>query len=500
MPQRVLALEIGAQEFKAALVDASFRDYKIVGFHRAVVNPDGTPRSDQLKRFLTANGLLGATAVLTALPGDLVSWRTFFLPFRDRRRLDQTVPFELEVQVPFGLDEVVVDYHVLRRTKEGSKVLAALVRHSDLAAHLQLLADAGVDPKIVDVGPLVNLNVLHLLEKDLPPTFVYVGGNEERLTIGVFRERELVGLRTVTPPAPHSEDVENATAANGKPAGEAERFRVLLADVRWTLMALVDEPLAAGTPCIVCGEGVLVEQLRQYGGEPLGLNMRKLDGSGLKPVPQELRANAEGFITPIGLALREVVPNEVMGVNFRRGEYAYHRAGEETRSALRRTLMLACLVIVLVIGHTYVEYQSRAARLAVLDNAVRTAFKATLPDVAPSSDPVTQLQTLIDAEQKRLDMLAGVVPVDGATAIDALRAVSQALPPTSKIEVDELTMDTGQIRLKATSDSFDAVDVITRKVASTNYFGHVEAKNIKIGKDPQTVDFMLLLDLSKSPP
>src|SRR5437016_4493619 len=101
MPQRVLALEIGAHEFKAALVNAGFRDYAIVAFHRGPIAADGSSRADQLHRFLETHGLLGATAVLSALPGDLVSWRTFSLPFRDRRRLEQTVAFELEGQVPF---------------------------------------------------------------------------------------------------------------------------------------------------------------------------------------------------------------------------------------------------------------------------------------------------------------------------------------------------------------------------------------------------------------
>lgn len=499
MPQRVLALELGAQEFKAAVVEASFRDYQIVGFHRAPVRADGASRSEQLHRFLETHGLLGVTTALSVLPGELVSWRTFFLPFRDRRKLDQSVPFELESLVPFDLDDVVVDYQVLNRTKEGSKVLAALVRRRDLEKHLELLTEAGLDAKIVDIGPLVNLNVLRFLDRELPPTFVYIGGSDERLTIAVFRDKELAGLRTVTPPPVPVEEAETAAVVNGHPPSDAARLQAIFADIRWTLNALIDEALPGGTPCLVAGDGALIEQIRQHVGPVIGLNVRKLDGTTIKEIAPAVREQAEAFLTPIGLALREVAPNEAVGVNFRRGEYAYHRAGEETRSALMRTLLLACVVLALVFGQSFVEYQRLDARLVTLDDAVRKAFKQTLPDVSPGSDPVMQLQTLIDADQKKLDMLAGVVPVDGATAIDALRAVSVSLPPTARILVDELTMDTGQIRVKATSDSFETVDLIKQKVASANYFGNVEVKNVK-QKPDQTVDFMLMLDLSKSPP
>ena len=102
MPQRIFSLEIGATELKAAVVQTSF--------------------GEQIKRFLAAHSQAGDT-ILSALPGDRVTWRTFFLPFRDTKKLAQTVPFEMESSVPFGLDEVVVDYQILRRDRAGKLVL-----------------------------------------------------------------------------------------------------------------------------------------------------------------------------------------------------------------------------------------------------------------------------------------------------------------------------------------------------------------------------------------
>ena len=162
MPQRILALELDAHELKAAVIETKFRDYRIVGFYREpVVAADGNV-ADQVRGFLDRHQV-HATTVLSSLPGDLVSLRTFFLPFRDRKRLDQTVPFEIEAQVPFGLDDVIVDYHVLHRDRAGCNVLAALVQRRDLEAHLALLAAAGLDAKVVDLAPLATLNVLALL-------------------------------------------------------------------------------------------------------------------------------------------------------------------------------------------------------------------------------------------------------------------------------------------------------------------------------------------------
>ena len=86
MPQRILALDLDAHEMKAAVIETTFRDYRIAGFYRAPVVPDGGSRADQLRAFLQRHAL-HATIVLTSLPGELVSQRTFYLPFRDRKRL-----------------------------------------------------------------------------------------------------------------------------------------------------------------------------------------------------------------------------------------------------------------------------------------------------------------------------------------------------------------------------------------------------------------------------
>ena len=85
MPQRVLALDITDADIKAAVLETSFRDFRVAGFYRDALSPANGTREEQLRRFLERHSLAGDT-VLTGLPGDRVTWRTFFLPFRDRKQ------------------------------------------------------------------------------------------------------------------------------------------------------------------------------------------------------------------------------------------------------------------------------------------------------------------------------------------------------------------------------------------------------------------------------
>ena len=497
MPQRVLALELDPHELKAAVVETTFRDYRVIGFYREPVAADDGTLSEQVRRFLDTHKL-EANTVLTSLPGELVTLRTFFLPFRDRKRLDQTVPFELETQVPFGLDEVVIDYHILNRDRSGCSVLAALVRRRDLEAHLALLRGAGLDPKIVDLAPLATLNVLNLLGNELPETFVYVGGNLRRAVVALYRNRKLVGLRTLLLGEPAvATETEAVASGNGHPIGHEESVAAMVREIRWTLLALNGAPLDAELPCLVAGEGVQFDQVGQDLVAALDLQVRRLEDAGLRNLPAALRPDLTGFVSPLGLALREVVPNDAVGVNFRQGEFAYHRGADELRRALWRTGAVAAVMLALLITNTFMEYAQLVHRLELVNTQIRNVFTQTLPDVRRvTDDPLSQLEAETDAVQKRAQLLAGVVPQAGATAIDVARTISTAIPDSLKIDIDEYVMDPEGVRIKAKTDSFETADAVKQGLLNTHYFADVQVKDVKAGQDGK-VDFRILLSLSK---
>ena len=71
------------------------------------------------------------------------------LPFKDQRRLTQTVPFALEEHLPVGVDESVVAFTRVGQEDDKTLVMAAMVRKDDLRRHLELLARAGINPTTV---------------------------------------------------------------------------------------------------------------------------------------------------------------------------------------------------------------------------------------------------------------------------------------------------------------------------------------------------------------
>jgi len=492
MPQTLLALEVDANELKAAVVEVSFRDYRVLGLHREPVVADGSSIAEQLQHFIAKHALPTEATVVSAIPGDRATWRHMHLPFRDRKRLEQTIPFELESQVPFGLEDVVIDYHVLGRAGEGSDVIATLVAREDLQIHLHALEEAGLDPKVVDIGPLAALNALDLSQKKLPADFAFLVADDRRLLVALFRAERLVGLRTIVFP--------DLTRTDGSdvPASEIEALAdKLIGEIRWTLTAMAEAPLEPRLPCLLWGEGALAEPLGKRLDAVLQLDVRGFEEVPSRRLPHPWNEKAGAFTAPLGLVIREVKGSDSYGVNLRRGEFAYHRTQDEFRAALWRTAGLAAVVLLMIFGHTFAEHERLVARDTLLRAELNKVLTATLPDARPQPDPVGYLRGIIESEQKKLVMLGDVVPLDGATAVDALRELAVAIPAEIRIDVDEFTMDTGQIRIRAMSESYETVDALKQRVEERGYFAGVEVKNVKSERDGG-VSFLLQLNLGRA--
>lgn len=491
MPRKIFSLEMSGHDLKATVLEAGFRDYTVEGFHRQELSLDGGAPAQQLERFIAEHGS-DADTIVYSLPPESVTWRTLTLPFRDQRKLAQTVPFELESNVPFGLDDVVVDYKVLQRDRAGTTVLAALAPKSEVERHLETLREAGVDPKIVDAAPLAILNTVNLIP-NRPPTFVFLDFAERGTTVALYRDGVLSGVRAIVGNG-------NGAATNGSgEASGAENFAATVGEVRWTLLALNGAPLEDDLPCYISGASERMDKLAEPLEETLGLRVERLGRQALANMSAELRGRAPEFSTTLGAALREVSPSDSIGVNFRRGEFTFHRSEEELRRGLRVVAGLALLVVALTVGDLYAEYRAARVRLSSVEKQIYAVFDATVDSGGGRvAMPLATLQDEIDLVNQDVQMLDDVVPVANSTSVDILRAVSSAVPPQVRVDSEEYVMDPDSIRLSANTDTFESVDVIKQHLLETGFFSEVQVKDAVQSKRSTGVDFRMTMTLNKN--
>ncbi len=170
MAQKIVGLDLGTREIKVAVLDGGFRGFSVQRYVSVPV-PQESPGNEEerplLDRLLSAletlieddATLFKADAIFTAIPGSLVTTHVVTLPFTDSRRIEQTLPFQLEDQIPFDIEDVVFDYELLHQTDGKSDVLVGVTLKQTIASFLEMLSKAGIDPRVISLSTFAYQNL-----------------------------------------------------------------------------------------------------------------------------------------------------------------------------------------------------------------------------------------------------------------------------------------------------------------------------------------------------
>ncbi|MFN7133293.1 MAG: pyridoxal-phosphate dependent enzyme, partial [Myxococcales bacterium] len=156
---RILGLDLGAHSVKALLLESNFRSFTVRSFTEVKLQPE-TGLKGALEA-LKADGKLAADQVIVATPGCSVATHLLTLPFTDPRRIEATLGFEVEGQLPYDISEVVYDHQQLLARADGkSEILVGVVRNEEMTNLLTLLNECGVDPRVITTSAVAYQNLL----------------------------------------------------------------------------------------------------------------------------------------------------------------------------------------------------------------------------------------------------------------------------------------------------------------------------------------------------
>lgn len=84
-----------------------------------------------------------------SLPLNLISLREESFPFSDKKKIRDTIAYELEGLLLESIDSYSIDHIITDSTDAGSKVMAICLEKIKLQEILSTFADAGLDPKVI---------------------------------------------------------------------------------------------------------------------------------------------------------------------------------------------------------------------------------------------------------------------------------------------------------------------------------------------------------------
>jgi hypothetical protein len=473
MGQRVVALELAGEYVRAAVADRSWNSFELVGVFEQERADDEADLSGALARLITKAGQ--PNVLISALPGEFVAKRLLELPFTDKRRLNQVVPFALEEHMPFAIDDAAVAFRRVGRQDEKTLVLAALARKADLEKHLDLLRGAGLDPKIVTLGPFALAGILARSRNGSAVPHVVLDMDQGSSSMVLIDADGMPrALRTVG----QGLDLRDRGVMLGQSAASA-----ILSTVRQTLLAH-----GSGQPpeLILAGPAAGVPEVQQQIGEALAAlvnRVKDFDCSSLIPGSKNEPAR---FAACIAMLLGEAPSKPLELLNFRQGEFAYR--GRSGITPFRVPLILAGVALGFALIHFFLGLGVGARELQLLNRDIAATVSPALGDPPPRLAQAA-LAAKLKEMRKSLRLMGG--NLGHGSPLDLLLALSQGIPPGIPMQVYDMQIDDSGIKIEGTADSYGAIDQVKKALERSPQLEGIQVDHAAASSSEGKIDFRI---------
>jgi type IV pilus assembly protein PilM len=148
--ENIAAIDVGTHSVKVAIVRTGFRDFQLKSFNHEEIDPDKEDRKaavvEAVDRILAEERVNGCK-VITNLPMEMEIIRNISFPFNDVEKIADAIPYEAEENIPFRLDELILDFQSLKSRKENEgRILLAAVHKTSLNNFIGLLNESSLKP------------------------------------------------------------------------------------------------------------------------------------------------------------------------------------------------------------------------------------------------------------------------------------------------------------------------------------------------------------------
>ena len=502
MAQTMLGLDLGARAVKAVLLGSSYRGFSVLGHATAplAAAAEGEPlrarQAAALARLLEEQGWHPDGCVV-AVPGASLASHVITLPFTDQRRIAQTLPFEVEAQIPWELAATAWDWESLGVRGTSSDLWVGVGPRAELAELLAVLAGAGLDPRVVAPAPalLSSLFVPGVLAGE-PAEAGAPAACEAVLDLGEGRTQlcltmggALAAARTI----PFGATSVARALARDLGIAEPDAARLLSAEpdgeplpemlTALSLEPRVEEALTrALVPLIREVRATLRAWRARVGPTPL-TRLWLAGGLGRRAgLPERLAAEVEGPVLPLALsgpaaslpaaragslalalaaALRGHLGARAGRINWRRGDLGYTRDFEHLKGKVARLAAAAGAVLLLAVASQVVKIYGLARQEAAVDRALCDAEEKVLKKCYPNYE-------------EALSALRGRgVPgasIPKTSAVDVIDDLSRRLPEAVPLKLERIDITDRKLHLQGIADAAENVDRLVTSLHGSKCF------------------------------
>lgn len=472
MPGKIFGLDIGADSVTAVQVTSGLKGYQIVACGRVMIGEEGGTE-EALKELLQDVDHKSDT-YLISIPGEDLSYRNLTMPFKELKKIRQTLPFEIETLVPFSIEDLVVDFNIIDRSDQ-SEILAVSVTKTTMVEYLELLQEYGIDPDVLDIRciPIVSW----LLNQDgAPENGLLLDIGPRRNTMVLYLTRRIVLIRTfgIDGVITHAlTDALEGDLADTLTPDHIKSYLESLSTVvqntihsfRWHTKKDVcpEKVFFTGIGALYPETGTILTEQLGAPAEQINLRRHKKVHMG-KDIARVW--NPALMDSALALALRN--DKKGLGFNLRKDEFEVKKHYAVLKKEIRKVAVLLILVLSFLAANLGVDYSLLHKRYRMLDEKIEEVFRQTFPDVKRIVDPVQQMRVKIN-DIKRSEVSGTGLDSKGRV-LDLIREISQGVPKVLDVNITRMVIDQDTVRISGKTDEFNTVDNIKNRLESSTHF------------------------------
>lgn len=280
----VTGLDVGVGSVKVARLAHRGDGVDLVGLSIAEIDGDtaGEPQENPSRRSATIAAIHKAFATLGTAPakagrvvssigGPNVSVKQLVFPKMARQTFAESVQYEARRHVPFDPTDVVLDFQLLEHSdhdKDGQmRVLLGAAKRSVINRHIDILAEVGIEPQLVDLEPLALLNEADAEGLVNSGAVAVIEIGDAAANIAAFRRGRFFFARSIP-----------LRAGLGTDPGDKTWFRLLIEEVKVSLSYFDNQAGKEGIETLcVCGGRALQDGMVEVFHEALGVATKALN-------------------------------------------------------------------------------------------------------------------------------------------------------------------------------------------------------------------------------
>lgn len=527
MFENIAAIDIGSSSVKLLIVRTGFKNFKVTSMSYEDVEPgdsSGGAVEAALGRLLGESDLSGCV-VLSNLPMEKTVIRNISFPFDDVHKIASALPYEAEENLPFRMDDLVMDFQTLKSPNpgEGRIMLAAAtkdsvrdftgVMQSQRLAPLRLGLESNALFECYKYFNQIPEEAVIQIDIGNNKTIVNIVQNSQLLytrciPIGIGAVHRDIAAKAKIPPAEARRLFEslNMDLTSLENNYQREIFKSLNIN-RARLKQIYDKTLGVVEEIIEQVALTIRSFAVEFGN--LGFNRALISGGGSNIAGIGFLISRELELPVVSLPFLQdyserkiqtqfpIVFGTVLSyldggrssANLLKGEFLPDIAGTSRKIYYLAGGFAALSLVILIVSLTawsVVRIRSNARGNELLNERLSKYFHTR----QESSDPVKTATEIVAREKKELGGMDLLVQ-SNQRVIDLLRDILQRFPKGIGFQLNNLVINENVVRIDGSVSSSREIDEFKNKLNETGMFESVDL-NTNITKKNETSFSMVI--------